>query len=134
MVYHETMFAKLIAVSGVLAALILFVVMQVVTPATIHPVGLLGVFILLYITAGAIVVFGLYYGSRVVRRLALRFTGRTAGLQTLTIQRSYLYATVLAFAPVILIGMRSVGSFGAIDILLVGLFEVIACFYIWRRQ
>ena len=133
MVYHETMQTRFLAVFGVLSAFFLFVILQTTTPSSIHPVGLLGVFILLYIVIGAIVLYVLYIGAKLLAKLKSITTGRPAQ-SALTFQRAYIYATVMALAPVVLIGMRSVGSFGLIDILLVLLFEVIAWFYIWKRQ
>lgn len=134
MMYHENMFAKFLAVIGVLSALVLFVVLQITSPSTIHPVGLLGVFILLYVTVGVVTLYVLYYGSRAVSRAIASMNGSRGRPSTLTMQRAYIYATVIALAPVILLGMRSVGSYGVVDLVLVLLFEVIACFYIWRRQ
>lgn len=134
MMYHEIMLAKFLAVIGVLSAFVLFVVLQITSPSTIHPVGLLGVFVLLYFTIGVATLYTLYFGSRAISRIVASMNGSQKKPEVLTMQRAYIYATVIALAPVILLGMRSVDSFGFIDLALVLLFEVIACFYIWRRQ
>lgn len=134
MVYHETMKSRFLAVIGALSAIFLFVILQTTTPSSIHPVGLLGVFILLYITLGVVVLFILYYGAKLLSKLRPVFSPGTVGASRLTLQRAYIYATVIALAPVVLIGMRSVGNFGLIDVTLVVVFELIACFYIFKRQ
>ncbi len=47
--------------------------------------------------------------------------------------RAYYFSTVLAAAPVMLIGLQSVQSVGIYEVILVVLFEVVACIYISRR-
>ncbi len=54
-------------------------------------------------------------------------------LQPMSFRRAYYYSTVLAMAPVMLIGLQSVGSVGFYEVLLVTIFEVVACVYISRR-
>ena len=48
-------------------------------------------------------------------------------------RRAYYFSTVLAAAPVMLVGLQSVTSVGIYEVLLVALFEVVACIYIGRR-
>lgn len=133
MVYHEDMFVKFLVALGSLSAVALFTVLQLTTPASVHPVGLLGIFILIYILITVVATLGLYAGIRLFQQFTISVFGRASIKNAPSIQRAYLYGTILAFAPVILIGMRSVGSFGFVDISLVVAFELIACFYIWRR-
>lgn len=52
----------------------------------------------------------------------------------LQLRRAYMYASVIALAPVILVAMQSVGALGIWDVSLVIIFEILACFYIWRRS
>lgn len=49
-------------------------------------------------------------------------------------QQAYYYATVIALAPVLLVAMRSIGRGTVWDIVLVMVFEVMACFYIAKRK
>jgi hypothetical protein len=53
--------------------------------------------------------------------------------EVFSLQQSYYYASVLALAPVMIVGARSIGRSGGYDIVLVVLFELIACFYISKR-
>lgn len=125
--------AKILFLTGSIAAAILFVVLQFTTPATIHPVGLLGVFVLLYILLAVATTYLIYIMSHFLERI----TGSAASkprVQGLELSRAYIYGTVLAFAPIILISMQSVGGVGAIDVVLVVVFEVVACLYVWRRN
>lgn len=133
MMYHGSMLTKFLAIIGSVSATTLFVVMQLTTPASIHPVGLLGVFVLIYVVFTTVVTLGLYIGSRIFVRLASGVAGTARLRGEFSIRRAYLYGTILAFAPVVIIGMRSVGSLSVVDVLLVAMFELVACFYIWRR-
>ena len=54
-------------------------------------------------------------------------------MQPLSFRRSYYFSTVLAAAPVMLIGLQSVGSVGIYEFILVMLFVVIGCVYIAKR-
>lgn len=48
-------------------------------------------------------------------------------------RRAYYFSTALAAAPVMLIGLQSVQSVGVYEVLLVIIFEIVACVYINRR-
>ena len=45
----------------------------------------------------------------------------------------YYFSSVLALAPVILLGIQSIGGIKLFDICLVVIFEVIACLYVYKR-
>ncbi len=134
MVYHENMFAKFLALIGVVSAVFLFVVLQITITINNTPSRFTGCIYFDLYSVGVATVFGLYYGVEYMLESIVRVFGGPLVEVRSTMQRAYIYATILAFGPVILIGMRSVGSFGLVDIFLVALFELIACFYIWRRQ
>jgi len=55
-------------------------------------------------------------------------------LKPMQFRRAYYFSTVLAAAPVMLVGLQSVQSVGIYEVLLVVLFEVVACVYISRRM
>jgi hypothetical protein len=54
-------------------------------------------------------------------------------MQPMSFRRAYYFSTVLAAAPVMLVGLQSVGSIGIYELILVILFEVIGCLYIAKR-
>ncbi|MGV9001998.1 MAG: hypothetical protein ACOH18_03530 [Candidatus Saccharimonadaceae bacterium] len=54
-------------------------------------------------------------------------------LAQMQFKRAYYYSTVLAAAPVMLIGLQSVRSIGVYESILVILFEVVACVYVSKR-
>jgi hypothetical protein len=54
-------------------------------------------------------------------------------MKTLSFRRSYYYSTILAAAPVMLIGLQSVGSVGVYEVILILVFVVIGCVYVTKR-
>ncbi len=102
------------------------------TPATAGPFGLLVIFLTAYLASVGLVSFFLYGVSRVYA-YALAGASLRRPPKVLPFRRAYYFATVLAAAPVMLVGLQSVGSVGWYELLLVGLFVVIGCIYVSRR-
>jgi hypothetical protein len=115
------------------AIVLLAVLLQTTTPATIGPLGILLVFILLYVSALGVLTFLVFGCSRIVSKLASMTVARKTTLRPLSLGRSYYYSSVLALAPVLFVGMQSVGEVSIYDVALVVLFVVIACIYIAKR-
>lgn len=126
------MLGRIVAISMVIAMLLLTVLLQTTTPASIGPLGILFVFILLYVSALGVLTFLLYALTRIVVKVAGTFVTRRP-IEAFSLRRSYYYSSVLALAPVLLVGMQSVGKVGIYDVLLVLMFETIACIYIAKR-
>lgn len=124
------MLGKVLALSALCAFVILSALVQSTSPSTIHPVGILAVFVLIYVLVLGALTF-LIYG---IGLLLHKAHARRHSVKQFTLARAYYFASVLALAPVMIIGARSVGRTGFIDILLVLIFELLACFYIARRS
>ncbi len=122
------MLGKVLALSTLCAFVLLSALMQSTTPASIHPIGILFVFILLYVLALGVLTFLIFGAVRMISVLK-----RSAG-HTLSLQRAYLFASVVALAPVMIIGIASIGRLSAYEVLLVVLFEIVACFYISKQR
>ena len=75
----------------------------------------------------------LLVGLMKLLRAVLPSGGVRRWVEALSHTKIYYYTTALALAPVVLLGMASVGRIGGLDVLLVILFEILACFYISRR-
>lgn len=127
------MLGKLVAIVSLASAVLLAVLLQVTTPATIGPLGILIVFILMYVSVLGVLTFLIYGASKVGVRLSRGVTVRRP-LHPLTFGRAYYYSTVVALAPVMLIGMQSVGNVGVYEVGLVVVFVAIACIYITKRS
>jgi hypothetical protein len=70
--------------------------------------------------------------SKLISKISVYFTVKKP-VQPLSLRRSYYFSSVISLAPVMLIGMQSVGEVEVYDVLLVTLFIVIACVYILKR-
>lgn len=120
-----------VSVGGV-ALVIAGLMLTMTRPGEVGPFGVLALFILLYIVAGSVIYVSLTAVIGVLRKILPPGSLRL-WLDNLPHTKVYYYTTVLALMPVVLLGMASVGSIGGLDVLLVLLFELLACFYISRR-
>ena len=117
-----------------LASLCVLTLMLVFTsPATAGPFGLLVIFVSAYLTFVGAISFFLFGINRLIAMVAAGMAARTPP-KTLEFRKAYYFSTVLAAAPVMLIGLQSVRSIGIYEILLVVIFEVVACLYVSRRM
>lgn len=126
------MLGRVLAASIGLSVVFLVVLFETTTPATIGPVGILLVFILMYVSVLGVLTFLLFLGGKATLRIGTFMTLKRP-IHTLTLRRSYYYSSVIALAPVLFIGMQSVGEVSVYDICLVVLFVGIACVYIAKR-
>ena len=126
------MLGRVIAVSSIGAAIVLAILLQMTKPATVGPLGILVVFILMYVSVLGALTFLMFGISRLIVRLSTSVTIRRP-LQPLTLKRAYYFSSVIALAPVMIIGMQSVGEVGFYDLLLVVIFVSIGCVYIAKR-
>lgn len=126
------MLRRVLILAAIVAAGGLVWITETMAPASVHPLVVLLVFGMIYVLVLVVLTFFIYWTSRLLSRLLQRARPGQSG--ALTLYKSYVYASVLAFAPVVLLAMKSVGqeSFG--DLLLVLLFEALACFYVWRQS
>jgi hypothetical protein len=123
------MLTKVIAVITLAAFVLLSALLQSTTPSTIHPVGILVVLILFYLLAMGLLTFFMFGVSRLLSKIL----SASKNTQAMTMKQAYYYGSVLALAPVLLVGMRSIGRGSTWDVILVMVFEIIACFYISKR-
>lgn len=127
------MLGRVIAIVSLAAAVLLSVLLQTTTPSTIGPLGILIVFILMYVSALGVLTFLLYWVSKIIARNSRSITV-TRPIEAISLGKAYYYSTVIALAPVMLVGMQSVGTVGVNDVLLVTVFVVIASVYISKRS
>lgn len=126
------MLQKVIAFITIVSLCLLGLMLLTTTPATAGPFGLLVIFLTAYLASVGLISFFLYGVSR-VSVYALSGASLRRPPRILPFRRAYYFATVLAAAPVMLVGLQSVGSIGWYELLLVALFVVIGCIYVSRR-
>ncbi len=126
------MLPRILATLSLISIGILFAMLTFTTPASAGPFGLLVIFVTAYLSFLGAVSFFLYGAQRFIISLSKGFAARRP-LQPMTFRRAYYFSTALAAAPVMFIGLQSVGTIGIYEIILITLFEVVACIYISRR-
>lgn len=126
------MLSRVVVMSIAVAIVTLAIVLHLSQPSTVGPLGILVVFILMYMSALGVVTFLLYGMSKIIGGVFASFAVKKP-IRPLTLGRSYYFSSVIALAPVMLMGMQSVAEVGVYDVLLILLFVVIGCVYISKR-
>ena len=126
------MLQRAIALITIVSLCLLSLMLVTTTPASAGPFGLLLLFVSAYLTCLGLISFFLYGVSRVIVYASAGFAMRRP-MQAMSFRRAYYYSTILAAAPVMLIGLQSVGAVGLYEFILVVIFEVIGCVYITKR-
>jgi len=122
----------LIILSTTFSICFLIILLNISTPATAGPFGILVIFLLTYFSLIGLMAYLLYGVSRIIAHFSTVLITRRP-FEALTLKRSYYYASVAAAAPIMLIGLQSVGNVGIYEFLLVSIFIVIGCLYISKR-
>ncbi len=126
------MLKKVVFSITVASLCLLIILLNAVTPTSIGPFGVLAVFAFAYLSLLGVMTFFVFYISRIVTHLSAAFTVKKP-IQALSFKKSYYYSTIIAAAPIMLIGLQSVGSIGFYELLLVAIFVIIGCVYITKR-
>lgn len=117
-------FLTVCSLVGVLA------IMQSSIPSESNPLVMLLVFFLLYLSALGVLTFllnGAYW-------ILFRTVWQKRGGDMVAFTRLFMYGSVLALAPVILLAMLSVGKVEAYEVMLVIVLELVALFYVRRQR
>ena len=127
------MLGRVLAISVTIAVVLLSVLLQTTAPATIGPLGILIIFVLMYVSAVGMLTFLLVIINRLLARATV-YASVKRPMQLLTLRKAYYFASVIALAPVMFIGMQSVGAVSIYEVLLVLVFVAISCIYIAKRS
>lgn len=126
------MLAKILSSLTVVSLCLLLVVLTQTNPTQAGPFGILAVFITAYMSLIGVATFFLYFGSRLVAYISRAVMTRKP-LPQLSLRHAYYYSTVVALAPIMLVGLQSVGGVTLYELLLVGLFVAIGVLYVAKR-
>ena len=127
------MLPRIIATISLASLCLLSYMVTFMSPADAGPFGLLTIFITAYLTFVGMISFFLYGVNRLMVMVFAKGTVKKT-VRSFTFKRAYYYSTVLALAPVLLVGLQSVGSISFYEVGLVILFEIIACVYVGKRM
>lgn len=122
------MFARILSIIGLLATVALGLILNMSEPSSAGPLVILLVFILMYAITLVLTTFLIYYVSLLVIRITHR------NYVSLTMRRAYYFATIIALAPVILIGLQSIGGLEVHEVVLVIVFTGLGLLYVARRS
>lgn len=126
------MISRILAIITVASGCLLAVLLFTTNPGNVGPAGLLGVFVLGYLSLLGVVTFLLFYTTKLGKFL-FQAVGRRTIRNEMTLRRAYLYASVIATLPMMLIGLYSTGGVNWYEVLLIGLFGIIGVTYVARR-
>lgn len=122
----------ILSITTVVSLCLLTVLLNVTTPATAGPFGILAIFFFAYMLSLGVVTFFIYWTSRIVAHMSAGLITRKP-LEAMTLKNSYYYSTIIAAVPILLIGLQSVGAIGFYEFILVSVFVIIGCLYISKR-
>lgn len=126
------MLERIVVIVTISSLCLLTVLLNITAPTTVGPLGILAVFIFAYLSSLGVMTYFLYSLSRLIVHLSTAFTVKRP-LARMSFRVAYYYSTVLAAAPIMLVGLQSVGATGIYEVGLVILFTVIGCLYITKR-
>ena len=123
---------KVIIIITVTSLCFLTVLLNTTTPASAGPIGILAIFIFVYLSSLGVVTYLLFGVSRLIAYFSKIFMFRRP-FAMWSFKKSYYYSTIISAMPTMLIGLQSVGPISIYEILLVSFFVIIGCLYISKR-
>ncbi len=131
--YMKKKSAVALSLLPLVVAVTLYFTFQWTDPAKVGPGGVLLVFVLIYLECLSILFVLLRFGVSLTARL-LRGRSIAQSLnRPIGTRRAYYIASVIAFAPVVLLAMHAFSQVQWIDVALVAVLMVVATFYVVRR-
>ena len=119
---------KIISFIALVALILIAVILNATNPSSAGPFGILAFFVCLYVLFICLT----YVVFLTSERIAAKFFN-FKNSRNESKYKTYYYSTVISLASVIYVGMQSMGDVGIFEILLLGVFELLACFFIHKR-
>ena len=119
---------KIISFIALVALILTAVILNATSPSSAGPFGILAFFVCLYVLFICLT----YVVFLTSERIAAKFLN-FKNSRNESKYKTYYYSTVVSLAPGIYVGMQSMGDVGIFEILLLGVFELLACFFIHKR-
>ena len=111
---------------------LLIFLLNTTTPVTAGPFGILAIFVFAYLILFVIIAYFLHVMSILIARLSISLISRRP-FEPLTLKRSFYYSSVISAAPIMIVGIQSVGTVGIYELLLITIFVSIGCLYISKK-
>lgn len=126
------MFKFIIPILTAISLCLLIIMLNITTPTSAGPFGILMVFFFLYISSFGLMTIFLFIMSKVAQYIINALNDRSR-FKSLKLKQSAFYSSIIATAPVILLALRSVGVVSWHSYILVVVFVSMGCLYIARR-
>lgn len=126
------MLKVLITVLAFISVLLLAILFNTTTPAGVGPFGVLVVLFLIYLISLSFLTYFIYFTNRLIIKLSV-IVATHRPLEPISFKRSYLFSTIIAVAPVMFIGLQSVGAMGVYGLFLILIFVSVGCLYISKK-
>ncbi len=122
---------KIVVSIGLVAMIVVMALLNMTNPTTAGLLGVLVFFVGAYVFSMCL----FYVLLAITKSMIIRFVseGRRTVVESIPKSKLYYYSTVTALMPVIFLGMQSVGEVGVFEMTLLGIFEILACFFIHKR-
>lgn len=123
---------KYISIFFTIILAILFLVLFYTDPASAGPVGILAVFVLIYMIFLVIISYLILFTIKTTNKLRKHFGLKHTG-DGPSLYNSFLYGSVIALGMIVLLGRNSLGSVGLFESILVITFVLIGCFFVNKQ-
>lgn len=127
------MFHRLLTLLLLAATILLLLILQGTAPSSTGPGGILAVFFLLYIILFVCLTWVLYLLNILIIKLTQSMVLRKP-IRKMTLPHAAYLASILAMAPVMIMGINSIGRVGFYEIVLVIVFVCLGVFYVEKRH
>lgn len=127
--YHKiTYILPILSLAG------LFLILTLTNPISAGPAGMLLVFFLMYVLCASVLFIFLHLGVSFIGKVWSKTRNANVKEWRIGVRKSYYIASVLAFGPVLLLAMQSVGQLQIRDVILTVTLLCIAIFYVVKRS
>lgn len=122
----------IISIASTISLCLSAVLLNITTPASAGPFGILAILFFSYVFIFGFVSFVIFSFSFLISLISSVFMPRRP-IMAMSFRRSSYFATIAAAAIVMIIGLQSVGRVGFYEYILVSFFIVVGCIYIYKK-
>lgn len=126
------MLKRIITITTLISLCLLITLLNTTTPMANGPFGILAVFAFIYLSLFGLFAFFIFWMGYVLDYLSTVFMTRRP-LNRPTFKHSCYYSGIISAAPVMTIGLQSVGAVGVYEVVLLVIFVIIGCLYVSKK-
>ena len=126
------MIIKFISSAIFIVGIILLYIFTATTPSSVGALGVLAVFLLLYLFTVLVITLVIITGHSLIVKLFYSNKAKAAAMK-LSAKNAYYYSSIVSLVPVALISLRSVGQLNIASIALLAVFTFTGVLYVARQ-